>query len=189
MKTQNCQRNIRLINLLRDKTDLEKIRQLYHSAFPADEQAPFGMLLRGAKKPNVNFFSCRDNDEWIGFLYVVNYRDLSYVFYFAVDDSKRGRGYGTAILKAARKKYSGRRFFLAIEEVEDKYRNYIQRLKRLHFYERVGFVRTGQKMQEANVIYDLMSIGGRIKNKEYRSLIRTFAGMRMLFFTMKILND
>lgn len=181
--------NIRLINIKKDKTDLENIRQLYHTAFPSDERAPFDMLLKKANKPNVNFFSCRDGDVWIGFLYIVNFRDLSYVFYYAVDDSKRGKGYGTAILKAAQKKYCSRRLFLAIEEVEEKYNNYDQRVNRLHFYERAGFVLTGQKMQEANVIYDLMSVCGRISNKEYRSLIRSFMGLRMLFFTMRILNE
>ncbi|MBO4866957.1 MAG: GNAT family N-acetyltransferase [Ruminococcus sp.] len=181
--------NIRLINIKRDKSDLEKIKRLYHNAFPSDERAPFGILVRGAKKPNVNFFSCRDGDKWIGFLYTVNYLDLSYVFYFAVDEALRGKGYGSAILKAAQKKYSGRRLFLAIEEVEKKYKNYQQRVNRLRFYERAGFVRTGQKMQEASVIYDLMSIGGRVRNEEYRQLMISFGGLRMLFFTIRILDD
>ncbi len=118
----------------------------------------------------------------------MNYLDLSYVFYFAVDDDMRGKGHGTAILKAAQKKYRGRRLFLAIEEVEKKYDNYRQRLSRLRFYERAGFVRTGQKMQEASVIFDLMSVGGRIGNSEYRRLMRSFMGLRMLFFTIKILE-
>ena len=181
--------NIRLVHIREDQTHLEDIRQLYHSAFPVNERAPFRMLLRGAKKANVDFFSCLDGEEWIGFLYVVNYNDMSYVFYFAVDPQKRGRGYGSAVLQAAGKHYSGRRFFLAIEEVEEKYKNYPQRLARLHFYERAGFVRSGQKMQEGTVIYDLMGVGGRVTNKEYRRLIRSFAGFRMLFFTMKILEE
>ena len=126
--------DIRLKSIKRDKTHLEDIKQLYDRAFPFDERAPFGMLMRGIRKKNVNFFSCMHGDEWIGLLYVVNYLDMSYVFYFAVDDEKRGRGYGTAILKAARKKYAGRRLFLAIEEVDEKYDNYEQRLNRLHFY-------------------------------------------------------
>ena len=114
---------------------------------------------------------------------------MSYVFYFAVDDKKRGKGYGTAILRAAQKKYSGRRLFLAIEEVDEKYDNYKQRTDRLKFYERAGFIRTGQKMQEGKVIYDLMGIGGRVSNKEYRRLIRSFAGLVLLFFTMRIIED
>ena len=181
--------NIKLINIKRDKSDLEKIESLYNTAFPSDERAPFRILVRGSKKPNVNFFSCRDCDKWIGFLYTVNYLDISYVFYFAVDDDQRGKGYGTAILKAARKKYGGRRLFLAIEEVEKKYENYQQRVNRLRFYERADFVRTGQKMQEANVIYDIMGIGGRVSNEEYRKLMISFGGLRMLLFTFKILDD
>ena len=178
--------NIRLINLRRDKAHLEDVERLYNSAFPDDERAPFGRLMRGAKKKNVNFFSCMDGEEWIGLLYVVNYLDMSYIFYFAVDDKKRGRGYGTAILRAARKKYAGRRLFLAIEEIDENYENYAERLKRRDFYQRAGFELTGQKMQEASVIYDLMGIGGSVDNKGYRRLMRTFFGGRIFFITLKI---
>ncbi len=181
--------NIRLINISNDSSDLKKIRKLYHAAFPSDERAPFGVLVRRAKKPNISFFSCRDNEKWVGFIYVINHHELSYLYYFAVDDAERGKGYGTAILKAARKKFEGRRLFLVIEEVEEKYSNYEQRVSRLHFYEHSGFMRTGQKVQEAKVIFDLLSISGSISNKEYHSLIKTFMGLRMLFFNMRILND
>ncbi len=181
--------DIHFINLNQDGTHIEDIKKLYNTAFPADERAPFRMLMRGARKENIDFFSCLDGNEWVGLLYIVNYLDMSYIFYFAVDESKRGKGYGTAILHAAQQKYSGRRLFLAIEEVDEKYANYHQRLNRLHFYEKAGFIRSGQKMQEGKVIYDLMGIGGRVSNKEYRKLIRSFAGMMMLFFTMKILDE
>ena len=130
-----------------------------------------------------------NGDEWVGLLYTVNYDDLSYVFYFAVDDKQRGKGCGTAILKAAQAKYNGRRLFLAIEEVEEKYDNYDERVKRQRFYENAGFVHTGQKMQEATVIYDLMSVGGRIGNKEYRRLMRSFGGIRMYLITLRIFED
>ena len=46
-----------------------------------------------------------------------------------------------------------------------------------------------KKMQEGKVIYDLMGIGGRVSNKEYRRLIRSFAGLVLLFFTMRIIED
>ena len=88
--------NIRLINITRDSSDLKKIKKLYLTAFPSDERAPFGLLVRKAKKPNISFFSCHDGETWIGFIYVINHIDLSYLYYFAVDDTKRGKGYGTA---------------------------------------------------------------------------------------------
>ena len=88
--------NIRLINITRDSSDLKKIKKLYLTAFPSDERAPFGILVKRAKKPNINFFSCHDGETWIGFIYVINHIDLSYLYYFAVDDAERGKGYGTA---------------------------------------------------------------------------------------------
>ena len=181
--------NIHFLEIKKDKAHSEEIKKLYHSAFPSDERAPYRMLMRGAKKENIDFLFFLDVNEWIGMIYVVNYLDMSYVFHFAVHDKKRGNGYGTAILRAAQKKYSGRRLFLAIEEVDEKYDNYKQRTDRLKFYERAGFIRTGQKMQEGKVIYDLMGIGGRVSNKEYRRLIRSFAGLVLLFFTMRIIED
>lgn len=181
--------NIRLVNIKRDHSHIGEIERLYLTAFPEDERAPFKWLIKGAKKKNISFFSCLNGEEWVGLLYVVNLMDMSYIFYFAVDESKRGRGFGTGILMAAQKKYAGRRLFLAIEEIDEKYENYDERVKRLHFYERAGFERTGQKMQEANVIYDLMGIGGRVTNKGYRRLMKTFMGIRLLYITVKIIED
>lgn len=180
---------ISLIDIKEDTSHLADMERLYNTAFPADERAPFKWLVRGAKKENVDFLACMSGDEWIGLLYTVNYDDLSYVFYFAVDEKHRRKGCGTAILEAAQERYSGRRLFLAIEEVEKKYDNYDERIKRLHFYENAGFVRTGQKMQEASVIYDLMSIGGRVGNKEYLRLMRNFGGFRMYMIRLRIFED
>jgi GNAT superfamily N-acetyltransferase len=182
--------DIRFVDIKSDSTHLSDIKRLYNTAFPPAERAPFRLLVRGAnKRRNVDFFACMDGNEWVGMLYVVNHLDLSYIFYLAVDDRQRGRGCGTAILKTAQEVYSGRRLFLAIEEIEEKYENYSERIKRLRFYENAGFARTEQKVQEADVIYDLMSINGPVKNKEYRDLIRSFVGFRMLFIPLKILND
>ena len=60
--------NIRLINITRDSSDLKKIKKLYLTAFTSDERAPFGLLVRKAKKPNISFFSCRDGEKWVGFI-------------------------------------------------------------------------------------------------------------------------
>ena len=189
MDTQILKNDIRLVDIKQDTSHLADMQRLYNTAFPSDERAPFGWLVRGAKKDNIDFLACMNGKEWVGLLYTVNYNDLSYIFYFAVDDNQRGKGCGTAILKAAQEKYSGRRLFLAIEEVEEKYDNYGERVRRQHFYENAGFIRTEQKMQEATVIYDLMSVGGRIGNKEYRKLMRSFGGLRTYLIPLRIFED
>jgi len=189
MDTQILKNDIRLVDIKQDTSHLADMQRLYNTAFPSDERAPFGWLVRGAKKDNIDFLACMNGKEWVGLLYTVNYNDLSYIFYFAVDDNQRGKGCGTAILKAAQEKYSGRRLFLAIEEVEEKYDNYGERVRRQHFYENAGFIRTEQKMQEATVIYDLMSVGGRIGSKEYRKLMRSFGGLRTYLIPLRIFED
>ncbi len=181
--------NIRFTDANNDKNRIKTIKQLYYTSFPRDERAPFKTLVRGAKKKIVDFLCCLDEDEFIGFLYVVNHLDMSYVFYLAVEKEKRCQGYGTAILRAAHDAYKGRRLFLAIEEIDEKYDNYEERLRRLRFYENAGFTRSGQKIQEGNVTYDLISANARVSEAEYRSLIRSFLRFRMLFISFKFIED
>lgn len=181
--------NIRLVNIARDSSHIDRIKRLYFTAFPESERAPFDKLVRKARRRNINFFACMNGDEWVGFVYVLNHKDLSYIFYLAVDDAHRGKGFGTAILRALLRKYHGRRLFLAIEQLDKSAPNYPQRLKRQDFYMRAGFERLGQRLQEAYVIYDLLGIGGKIKKSEYRTLICGFAGVMMLVYPMRILDD
>ena len=179
---------IRLVNIIRDASHLGDIERLYLTSFPEDERAPFYRLVKNTRKRNINFFACMDGDEWAGFVYIINHKDLSYIFYLAVDEEKRGRGLGTAILKAVLEKYKGRRLFLAIEQPDERAKNYAQRLRRQSFYLRAGFHRLGQRLQEANVIYDLLGTGGIIGKAEYRSLIMSFAGVYMLIYPMRVLD-
>ena len=79
--------------------DFRKVKQLYMRAFPDDERAPFLMLVLKAKKKGVDFWSISCDGQWAGMLYIVNHRDLSYVFYLAVSEELRGRGIGSATAK------------------------------------------------------------------------------------------
>ncbi|MBR1764149.1 MAG: GNAT family N-acetyltransferase [Ruminococcus sp.] len=163
-----------------DSESLPRLEALYLSAFPENERAPFGRLVKMSRKPWVNFFEARADGEPAGLLYVVNYRDLSYVFYFAVREDLRGRGIGSAILAAARRKYSGRRLFLAIEQLDESAENYAQRLSRRSFYIKNGFEPLGSKAREGPVVFDLLGIGGPVGNREYRALMRSALGPLMM---------
>ena len=115
--------SIELIRLNRKLPDYKSVKRLYKSAFPADEKAPFGLLMRKSKKDNVDFWAAYSNDKWIGLAYVLSYRDISYLFYLAIDDKARGNGFGSGVLGALKEKYKGRNLFLAIEEIDEKAEN------------------------------------------------------------------
>ncbi len=155
------------------------VRSLYHRAFPSDERAPFWLLMRRSKCENVDFLEIYDGQIWVGLLYVIHDADLSYVFYFAIRDGMRGKGYGSATLAAIKRRYAGRRVFLAIEQLDPAAENYMERVKRKQFYQNSGLKELGCQLREASVVYDLLGIGGIVKPEEYAHMMRRYLGWLM----------
>ena len=169
--------------------DFRNVRQLYMRAFPDEERAPFLMLMLKAKKKGVDFWSVSCDGEWTGLLYIVNHRDLSYVFYIAVSEEFRGQGIGSAILRAAQKIYKGRRLFLAIEQLDENAENYGQRVDRRNFYLRNGFTELHRKLREGNVTYEILGTGGDVRAEEYEALMKNYAGCILShLFTMEFVD-
>ena len=157
--------------------DYKKVKELYKTAFPKEEQIPFFIMISKIKKDNVKFYSIFDSSTWVGFVYLINYKDLSYVFYFAISDDSRGKGYGGATLKALKEAYPSSRFFLAIEEIDSKYDNYRQRVSRKAFYEKNGFQLLNQKMYESGVVYDLMGTDGKVDADLFDIMLKDYLGV------------
>jgi ribosomal protein S18 acetylase RimI-like enzyme len=180
------------INFTRLKSsspDFKKIKQLYVRAFPDEERAPFLMLVLKSRKEGVDFWSVRCDGEWVGMLYIVSYADLSYVFYLAVSEEHRGRGIGSAILRAARHHYKNRRLFLAIEQTDTDAENQEQRLERKNFYIRNGFEELHKKLREGNVVYEILGSGGDVSAKDYKELMHSYAGSILSkLFTMEFVD-
>ncbi len=168
--------NITLIDNVFNKSIRKKLKKLYITAFPAEERAPFFLIMSRAKKGKAKMLAAYDGEKFIGFAYMVCYKDLAYLFYLAVEESKRGMGYGGKILSAVKEKYSGSRIFLAREQLDKNADNYSQRVNRHEFYLHNGFKDLPCQIKEANVIYDVMGIGGSVSADEYDILITSWAG-------------
>ncbi len=173
-----------LKNIKKTNLDYKKAKSLLIRAFPPEERPPFSLLMHWAKKDCVDFLSAYDGDEWVGFIYIATYKDIVYVFLFAIEDNFRGHGYGSAILDAIKEKYKNRRIFLAIEEMDEKAANYPDRVRRYDFYTRNGFLPLNLKMREGRMIYDILTIGDGVTQKEYRALIDGFMGR----FVRRVIN-
>lgn len=179
---------VRLIRM--KKCDIPKTKRLYEDAFPDNEKAPFPLLLAKQYLADVDFLSIYAGKQWAGFFYLVNYQNLSYIFYFAVRPEFRGKGIGSQALQRLQKFYQGRKLFLAIEQLDEHVPNYEERVSRKHFYLKNGFPELHRRVQEGTVIYELLGIGGDVLPEEYQKLITTFTG-KILYrsITMKILDD
>lgn len=165
-----------LKNDITNKLTRKKLKKLYLTAFPAEERAPFFLIMSKAKSGKGDMLAAYDGEEFIGFAYMVCYKDLAYLFYLAVEENKRGKGYGGKILKAVKEKYSGNRIFLAREQLDESAENYTQRVNRHNFYLNNGFTDLPCQIKEANVIYDVMGIGGTVSAAEYEALITPWVG-------------
>ena len=76
----------------------EKIRQLYETAFPEDEQIPWKDLMRLVEDMPLDFTAYYNGEKFIGFTIVYPRKSINRFWYFAVCEKLRGKGYGQKIL-------------------------------------------------------------------------------------------
>ncbi len=150
------------------------IKKLYLQAFPKEERAPFSLLMRKANA--ADFFALYDNSKWVGLSYIVRRGQLAYIFYLAISPNERGKGYGSAAMKALIEYYKNCRLFLALEQLDKTADNYEQRLKRHAFYKSCGLSDLPYKIKEGGVVYSIMGVGGKVEPEEYRELIDSYLG-------------
>ena len=133
----------RLLNPTQTATDPE-LRRLYESAFPREERIPWEDLLRLVREMPLEFAEYRDGAELLGITIVYPRPRLSWFWYFAVPEEKRGRGVGQRILSALLARYEGRSAVLDMEDpAQPDAPNAAQRRRRRDFYLRNGFRETG----------------------------------------------
>ncbi len=172
-----------------NKDDHRKIRNLFRTAFPPDERPPYFLLNWKSRQGKAQMLAAKENNTFTGFVYMICHLDMAYVFFLAVEEHKRGCGYGSKILTALKKEYAGKRIFLAREQLDPKSENYAQRISRHEFYLKNGFLDLPVKIKEATVVYDVMGIGGSISADEYHSLISQWCGNLMArVFDMRLIE-
>ncbi len=120
------------------------LRALYESAFPDEERIPWDDLLRLVREMPLEFAEYRDGEGLMGLTIVYPRLRLSWFWYFAVPEKKRGRGIGQRILSALLARYEGRSAGLDMEDpAQPGAPNAAQRIRRRDFYIRNGFRETG----------------------------------------------
>lgn len=162
----------------------KQIKKLYRSAFPAKERAPLIMLFKKTKYDRYNFYSIVNDDEFIGLVYTMEAEKMVYVFFFAITQENRGKGYGTKALECIKKMHPDKAVALMIEDTTDTSApNIEERINRLGFYERNGFERLGIHINEAGVDYELLGTDKTITRDDFLNMMRAYVGS----FLFKIL--
>jgi GNAT superfamily N-acetyltransferase len=141
----------------------EKLKQLYETAFPKEEQIPWDDLVRLIDEMHLDFTAYYDDAILIGFTIVYPrpsltssssvatqpcsselgrpslLRPLNWYWYFAVMEKLRGKGLGQQILNQLKDKYMVQSCVLDMESPRQECANKEQRQRRHAFYLRNGF--------------------------------------------------
>lgn len=151
---------------------------LYRRAFPHEERLPLWHMRLMALRRDVGFRAWLDDGVLVGLTYTVDSPAMVWLFYLAVNDSIRSRGYGSRILSGVRRHAAGRTVVLEVEPLDDDAPNIEQRRRRLAFYERGGFALTGYRIHEGDQSYSVM-VDGPFEPGAFRRLVHWFTlGLR-----------
>ena len=114
-----------------DKSIRKDIEPLFISAFPREERPPVDYFFSSFDNNEINnLYGFYDKDTFIGFSSVIIHRDICYIFFLAVKDEYRNKGYGSEILNELKKLYKRYILLLCYEYVGEQYPDYENRKRR-----------------------------------------------------------
>lgn len=150
-----------------------KVRRLYLSAFPKIERHDLMELFSASSKGKAEFLQFTEDGKFLGLAYVIVRGSVAFLLYFAVDGSRRNRGYGSAILETIRTKYEGKDIVLLIESLHERCDNMDIRIRRKGFYLRNGFRDTGliQTSFGGEADYEILHTEEQFSIESYRYLL------------------
>lgn len=160
--------NLRKVDAASDPALLEKVRQLYLTAFPKEERIPWPLVRLNTLRKSIDLTAFLDGDTFCGFTYSITNGDLHLLLFFAVDDSLRSQGYGSAILSVLKESYPT--VVLNIEPLMEDAPNLPERKHRYGFYRHNGFCDTGYHVWEVGGMFRILSTKAELDVLSYQKL-------------------
>jgi len=139
--------------------NLHLIHNLYQTAFPVDERCPFDYLLEKTSSNSIQFLAFYHQQDFVGFTYLVTSSSLIYIFYLAIDEKQRNKGYGGKIVEYIQCLFPQHCLFLDIEIINPNADNAVQRRKRKDFYCKHHFQSSGYFYHFYHVDYEVLTYG------------------------------
>ena len=148
----------------------KQVRQLYRRAFPRQERVPWWLLRLNARRKGIDLTAFMDGEVFCGFTSSVTVEGLHFLLFFAVEESRRGMGCGSAILQNIQEEYGA--VALNIETLTEGAPNYPERQRRFAFYKKNGFFDTGYHVWEVGGKFRVLSTDARLDVPGYKRIFR-----------------
>lgn len=146
--------------------EIKKTKNLYYSSFPKNERRSFPELMEN-RMGGTEVYCFYDDEMFVGMACLLNSHTISHIIYLAVEDSLRGKGYGSKALELLHKSKAGKRILVDIELPDERAENARQRKMRKEFYIRAGYAETPVKYEWRHENYEILSFGGQITQEDY----------------------
>lgn len=181
--------SLRIERVNKNHKELDRLQELYEGAFPEEERVPMWVLLWKGKKKNIHFIAFYDEHAFSGFAYLIIYTDITFVFYLAINDQIRSKGYGSQVLSKIKEMYPNNRIILNIEAIEEGASNYEQRVQRKGFYVKNGYKNSRLRISQFNQSYEVMVLGQDITEGELRGVFKLFMGSLLYWFSRPAISE
>ena len=153
--------------------NISEIINLYNSSFPENERRNFQELIDENSK-GMEFLAFYENDVFIGFITILNCKNISHIIYFAVHENLRGQGYGSKILNIIKEIKLSQKILADLEKINFSKENNNQRIKRENFYIKNGFQKTNIYYIWNDETYNIFSNTPNLSEKEYNDFWNYF---------------
>ncbi len=145
-----------------------QVSEIYEKSFPIEER--YITVDKMIKQENTELFCLVNEENVLGFVYLIFYENMIFILYLAVNTDNRSKGYGSYILKWCLNKYMDKKIYLNIEEVKKDVNDYETRLKRLKFYLKNNFFITNYISKEETESFNILSNNKEIDIEQYKEL-------------------
>lgn len=156
----------------------EQIETLYEKSFPSCERKPFSLILEKQQSGNVDVLMLEESGQFAGLAITMMDKDLVLLDYFAIEESMRGKGFGSAALHLLFDFYKGKRFFLEIESTLVPADNKSQRLLRKQFYLANDMTELGIQANVFETDMELLGHNISLTFEEYQNIYRNVYGTK-----------
>lgn len=146
------------------------VKRIYVTSFPKEERFPIIVLLWNLLRKRSELYVLLEEDKLCAFLYLIKYKEMTFILYLAVDTLMRNKGYGGYLLDWILEKKNKSNIYLNIDEIDDIFEDNAIRKKRLKFYLSHHFLMTDYLSLEKNENFNILTTEKEFLLDEYIKL-------------------
>lgn len=150
-----------------------EINRLAKEAFPPEEYLAPTELVKMSQADNFDFLLLKDQEQFVGFMVVQTYKNMAYLFFLAIDEKSRGKGYGSRAIETLKEEYPNKVHTVDFEMLDQTASNYEQRKKRRNFYLRNGYQETGLFLSYLGVDYEVFCMSDNFDIDTFKAMMKT----------------